>query len=71
MMENCRLKFYQEIDIVEHIMQFREVRALLKERIQAVSGGNEFEGKSDGEDRKSYFERARTVVFKEHDLLKS
>ena len=26
-MEKCREQFYKEIDILEHIMQFREVRA--------------------------------------------
>ena len=52
-------------------MQFREIRALLNEQFMATTSGNKFEGNSDKKDRRSYFQQARTIVFKEHELLKS
>ena len=32
-MAKCRDQYYKEIDIVEHIMQFREVRAELATKV--------------------------------------
>ena len=51
-MERCRTQYFKEVDIVEHIMQFREVKAEMENRAD--------EGKT--HERRSFFRKARTKV---------
>lgn len=56
LMSRCRAQYIKEIDIVEHIMQFREVRA------QLISGSQV------GMQKSSFLKRARTKVMSEGSL---
>ena len=51
-MAKCRDQYYKEIDIVEHIMQFREVRAELATKVN----------QNGLQRQRSFFKRARTKV---------
>lgn len=53
-MDRCRTQYFKEIDIVEHIMQFREVRAELEQAKTQMKRG-------------SFFKKARTKVLSEMD----
>ena len=65
-MENCRAKYYQEIDIVEHIMQFREVKAELDAKLRRNKSENEVSDEnSERRNRLLFFKRARTKVLTE------
>lgn len=59
-MARCRESYFKEIDIIEHIMQFREVKAELALRARRITpkGGinkNDPENKADNEARGSFF----------------
>ena len=38
-MAKCRDKYFKEIDIIEHIMQFREVRTMIVDGATVPVGG--------------------------------
>ena len=58
-MERLRVQYYKEIDIVEHIMQFREVRAYLETKLNK----NELQKSK----TQLIFKRSRTRVLEEVD----
>lgn len=56
-MDKCRSQYFKEIDIVEHIMQFREVRADLELKLASLKKSNT-----------QVFKRSRTRVMKDHEI---
>jgi len=61
--ERCRTQYLKEIDIVEHIMQFREIRAELEGNITSnLVGGNHLNNI-----RRSQIKRSRTKFISDDD----
>ena len=56
---HCRAQYLKEIDIVEHIMQFREVRAELATKANQTGL----------QKKRSFFKRARTKVLTSANLF--